>query len=113
LRRTIQESTNKCESFNGFTKWINFGNDGVIGENNRNEQSKRIKYNQLVANSVIFYNVYHMSVILQNLFSEGYEINEDILSSLSPYMTRHINRFGKYSIDKSRKIPELNFDISL
>lgn len=87
LRRTIQESTNKCESFNGFTKWINFGSDGVIRENNRDEQSKMIKYNQLVANSIIFYNVYHMSIILQNLASEGYEINEDILSSLSPYMT--------------------------
>lgn len=113
LRRTIQECTNKNESFNGFTKWVNFGSDGVIGENNRDDQRKMIKYNHLVANNIIFYNVYHMSTILQSLSLEGYYINDDIISSLAPYMTRHINRFGKYSIDKNIKIPELKFDINV
>lgn len=113
LRRTIQECTNKNESFNGFTKWINFGSDGVIRENNREDQRKMIKYNHLVANIIIFYNVYHMSAILQSLASEGYDINEDIISSLAPYMTSHINRFGKYSIDKNIDVPELKFDINV
>ncbi len=52
-----------------------------------------------------------MSIILQELSNEGYHITEDILSGLAPYITGHINRFGKYSIDKNIKIPELNFDI--
>jgi|GEM_PF-3041794 len=38
--------------------------DGVIRSNNREDQRKRIKYNHLVANTIIFYNVYHMSEIL-------------------------------------------------
>jgi TnpA family transposase len=113
LQRTIQIATNKNEAYNGFTKWIGFGGEGVISENNRNAQMKFIKYNHLVANCVIFYNVYHMSIILQNLISEGYEITEEILASLSPYITGHINRFGKYGIDKNRKIPNLKFDIKL
>lgn len=113
LRRTIQETTNKTESFNGFAKWINFGSDGVIGENRRTEQAKMINYNHLVANNIIFYNVYHMSKILQDLSEEGYDINEDIISCLSPYITTHINRFGKYSIDKNIHIPELKFDINV
>lgn len=112
-RRTIQEGTNKNESFNGFTKWISFGSDGVIRENNREVQRKMIKYNHLIANTIIFYNVYHMSSILKNLSSESYDINKDIISSLAPYITSHINRFGKYSIDKTIKIPELIFDIEL
>ena len=33
LRSTIQAATNKSEGFNGFAKWIAFGNDGVIREN--------------------------------------------------------------------------------
>lgn len=111
LRRTIQECTNKNESYNGFTKWLHFGGDGVIGENNLEEQRKMIKYNHLVANNVIFYNVYHMSNILKDLATDGYEITEDIIASLAPYMTEHINRFGKYGIDKNIKIPELDFDI--
>ncbi|PRR81176.1 Tn3 family transposase [Clostridium vincentii] len=112
-RRIIQETSNKNESFNGFTKWINFGSDGVIRSNNREDQRKRIKYNHLVANTIIFYNVYHMSEILHGLSSEGYDINKDIVSSLAPYMTSHINRFGKYSIDKNLEIPELKFDIDV
>jgi hypothetical protein len=70
-----------------------------------------IKYNHLVANNVIFYNVYHMSNILKGLASEGYEITEDIIAALAPYMTEHINRFGKYGIDKNIKIPVLDFDL--
>ena len=66
-----------------------------------------------IANNIIFYNVYHMSSILQGLSSEGYDINKDIISSLAPYITSHINRFGKYSINKNIKIPELNFEIDL
>lgn len=113
LRRTIQESTNKTESFNGFTKWINFGGEGVIRENNRENQNKMIKYNQLVANNIIFFNVYYMSIILQDLSNEGYKINEEIISCLSPYITNHINRFGKYSIDKDIYIPVLNFNVEI
>lgn len=113
LRSTIQASTNKCEAFNGFIKWLFFGGEGIISKNNRQEQRKTIKYNHIIANCVIFYNVYHMSLILQNLISEGYEVNEDILSSMSPYITSHINRFGKYTIDSTRKTPDLNFDIKL
>lgn len=54
-----------------------------------------------------------MSIILQQLTNEGHNITEDIISSLAPYITGHINRFGKYSIDKNIKIPELKFDINV
>jgi TnpA family transposase len=40
LRSTIQSATNKSEAFNGFAKWIAFGNDGIIRENSREEQRK-------------------------------------------------------------------------
>ena len=110
LRRTIQESTNKSEAYNGFTKWINFGGEGVIRENTRNDQRKLIKYNQLIANNIIFYNVYYMSIILQELKNEGYEITEELIACLAPYITGHINRFGKYSINKEINIPEFRFE---
>lgn len=56
---------------------------------------------------------YNMSLILQNLSSEGFDVSDDIISSLTPYMTSHIIRFGQYTIDKNIKIPELRFDIRL
>jgi TnpA family transposase len=112
LRRTIQEAQNKNEAFNDFVKWLSFGNEDIT-ENDRNEQHKIVKYNHLIANCVIFYNVFHMSIILQKLKSEGYEITDEIIERLSPYIRYHINRFGKYRINKNRKVPNLIFDIKI
>ena len=53
LRRQITATTNKAEAYNGFAKWLFFGGEGVITENDRDEQEKRIKYNDLVANAAI------------------------------------------------------------
>lgn len=48
LRSTIHSATNKSEAFNAFAKWAFFGGEGVITENRRIEQRKRIKFNHLV-----------------------------------------------------------------
>ncbi|MED0673703.1 Tn3 family transposase [Aneurinibacillus aneurinilyticus] len=111
LRSTIQAATNKSESFNGFTKWLSFGGDGVIAENNREKQKKTIKYNHLVANCLIFYNVFQLTHILHEYMQEGNLLDEDALSELSPYLTFHVNRFGKYRLDSDRRPPDLEFDI--
>ncbi|AFZ24411.1 transposase, TnpA family (plasmid) [Cylindrospermum stagnale PCC 7417] len=113
LRLTIQAALNKSESFNGFTKWVSFGGSGLIPSNNRDEQRKMIKYNHLVSNCLIFYNVFEMTRILQELIAEGYAIDEEIMGALSPYLTKHINRFGRYSLDLNRKPPDVDYDLSL
>lgn len=99
LRQTIQAATCKSEEFNQFTKWLFFGGDGIIAENVRHEQNKIIKYNQLVANLVILYNVDEMTKVLRQLQEEGVEITAEILAGLSPYRTKGINRLGDYSLD--------------
>ncbi|MEO1669282.1 MAG: Tn3 family transposase [Cyanobacteria bacterium J06631_2] len=113
LRQTIQGALNKSEAFNGFTKWVGFGNAGMIQQNSREEQRKIIKYNHLVSNCLIFYNVFEISRILQEYIQAGNTIEKEIIGSLSPYLTKHINRFGSYSLDLNRKPPALDFDFSL
>ena len=112
LRSTIQSATNKSEAYNNFSKWIAFGNNGIIRENVRDEQRKIIKYNQLVSNCLIFYNTCMLTHIIEDLISEGYTIEDATLSSLSPFLTNHINRFGKYKLDLERKPIEIKYDIS-
>jgi len=68
LRRTIQAATNKSEQFNDFAQWLMIGGD-VIPENLRHEQRKIIKYNHLVANMVILYNVQWISRKLKEQLS--------------------------------------------
>jgi TnpA family transposase len=48
MRRTIHAATNTAEAWNGFVQWVAFGGEGVIRQNNREEQRKIIRYNHLV-----------------------------------------------------------------
>ncbi|MEO1396444.1 MAG: Tn3 family transposase [Cyanobacteria bacterium J06634_5] len=89
--RAINAATNKSESFNGFVQWIAFRDAGVLRTNNREELRKRIKYNHLVANCLIFYNVFEMSRILNELAIEGHQIEPEAVQGLSPYFTKHAN----------------------
>ncbi len=113
LRRTIQEATNKNESFNAFTKWLSFGSDGIIGENDRERQRKFIKYNHLISNCLIFYNVFALTRVLHDYTQVRKSFSEEVLSDLSPYITAHVNRFGKYGLDPNRHPPTLEFDVPL
>jgi TnpA family transposase len=98
LRRTIHAATNISEAWNGFVQWVAFGGEGVIRQNNREEQRKIIRYNHLVANLVVFHNVVSMTRVLQELIDEGYPLTPELIARLSPYKTEHINRFGHYEL---------------
>jgi hypothetical protein len=54
-----------------------------------------------VANAVIFQNVVDVSRVLSELIAEGYPAKREDVAALSPYLTRHIKRFGDYFIDLS------------
>jgi TnpA family transposase len=113
LRQVIQGAINKSEAFNKFAQWVAFGGHGLIAENNRDEQRKLIKYNHLVANCLIFHNVYAMTQALHQMHRDGITVSEEILQSLSPYLTEHINRFGDYRLDPKRQAPELRYDVEV
>lgn len=111
LRTLIQAATNKSEAFNGFAQWISFGGDGTISTNDREEQKKIIKYNHLVANCVIFHNVFSLSRVLHDLHGEGHPVEPSHVAALSPYLTQHINRFGRYDLNLEQRPPELIYDL--
>jgi hypothetical protein len=111
LRATIQAAMNKSEQFNAFLKWLAFGGE-ELRTNDRELQQKIIRYNHLVANCVIFYNVMLLTRAVKELREEGEEVPEDLLARLNPYMTEHINRLGEYRLDLSRVPPEPDFDFS-
>ncbi len=105
LRDRITATTNKVEAYNGFAKWLFFDGEGVIADNDPEEQEKLIKYNDLVANAVIFHNVVDQTRILRQLKHEGFAINRADVATLSPYPTGHIKRFGDYIVDADA-VPE-------
>ena len=105
FRVEVTAQTNKVEGYNHFSAWLSFGNEGIVTENDPQEQEKRSHYLDLVADAAIYQNVVDMSRVLKNLAVEGLEFNQEDLEALSPYLTRHIKRFGEYVLDLS-KMPD-------
>ena len=112
LRKQITAATNIVEAYNGFSKWFFFGGFGVISNNDPIEQEKIVKYNDLIANAVIFHNVVDLTDVLRDLLKTGYSITREDVAALSPYMTSQIKRFGDYLIDMET-VPNLLDDEGL
>ncbi|HEY0688417.1 MAG TPA: Tn3 family transposase, partial [Kribbella sp.] len=105
LRARVTAATNKVESYNGFAQWLSFGNNGVLANNDPDEQEKLIKFNTLLANLVIFHNALDIMDVVRQLVAEGWTITADQLAALSPYLRSHITRFGAYATDELALIP--------
>jgi TnpA family transposase len=101
LRQHVTGTTNKIESYNGFSKWLSFGGE-VIGENDPDEQQKHLRYNDLVATAVILQNTVDMARIVADLKREGWKVSPADLAFLSPYQTSTVKRFGEYVVNLNR-----------
>jgi TnpA family transposase len=99
LRQEISACTNIVEGYHHFLDWIFFGKQGVITDLDPEEQEKRLKYLDLVASAVILQNTVDLSYVLRTLSEEGFKVDRDLLATLSPYLTRHLKRYGDYVVD--------------
>ena len=69
------------------------------------EQTKRLKYMNLVANAVMLHNVVDLTGVLNAAAAEGFPVTRDLFGRLSPYMREHIRRFRQYVLDME-EVPE-------
>jgi len=88
------------EAYNGFSKWLSFGNGGVLRDRDPEKSEKSVKYTDVLANTVILHNVYDMTAVLRDLIAEGVEVRPEDIATLSPYITSHIKRFGEYTLSE-------------
>ncbi|RVX40934.1 TnpA family transposase [Nonomuraea polychroma] len=96
LRENITRATNMVESYNNFAKWIGFGNNGVIADNEPEEQEKAIKFNTLVADLIMYQTTPDMSLVLNQLRTEGETMHRADVAIMSPYQEDNVRRFGDY-----------------
>lgn len=90
--------TNKVESFHEFSDWLSFGKD-LLGHNDPVHQEKIVKFNELLADIVIYSNACDITAAANALAAEGHPVDPDDLATVSPYITRNIRRFGEYVLD--------------
>jgi len=110
LRREVRAATTKIETYNGFSKWITFGGDGILRFRDPIENEKVIKYKDLIANAIMLQNVADMTDVLHTMAQEGYPVTTDVVATFSPYLREHIKRFGEYVIDLETTPPPLQPD---
>jgi len=77
----------------------------VIKSGDPVEQTKRLKYMNLVANAVMLQNVVDLTGVLNAVAGEGYPVTKELVGRLSPYIRDHIRRFGQYVLDMD-EMPE-------
>ena len=61
---------------------------------------------------IVFQNTYFITVGFCSNAPAG-PFNKDALSAISPYITRHINRFGEYTLDLEKWIWEIIYQMPL
>ena len=92
------KATTMIESFNGFAKWLNFGN-ATIGTNDPEDQEKYIKFNTLVANLVILSTAVDMSRVFNGLRADGRPVRRANLVTNRAHQQENVRRFGDFVYD--------------
>ena len=98
VRRGIRAKTTKIEPYNDFLDWVSFGGP-VVKSGDPVEQEKQLKYASLVANAVMLSNVADLTTVIAGMARDGHPVTPALVASTSPYMRRHILRFGRYALD--------------
>jgi TnpA family transposase len=101
LRDSIAVITNRMEAFNGFAQWLAFGHDGVLADNDPEVQEQLVKFNELLANLVIYQFTLDITAAVNQLVAEGFEVDREDLAIVSPYQQGKLRRFGDWVLDLS------------
>mgnify|MGYP003394432982 CR=1 FL=1 len=113
LRSSVTAGTNKAEGYHALAKWLQFGNEGIITENEPDEQQKRARYLGVLTSALLFWNVAEMTRVIGELIAEGYPVRVEDLPFLSPYVTRHLKRFGDYTLHRDLAPGPIAYDLAL
>ncbi len=98
LRDSIAVLTNRMESFNNFCQWLQFGSE-TFADNDPDHQDKLVKFNELIANCMIYNTTLDLTAAVNDLAAEGTQAAREDLATVSPYITSKTRRFGQWALD--------------
>ncbi|WP_158590304.1 Tn3 family transposase [Deinococcus sp. RM] len=103
VRREIHEGLNVIETWNGTTNFIFFGKGGEISTNNLEAQEISMLALQLLQNSLVYVNTLMIQRVLGSETWRQRMTAED-WRALSPLMQHHINPYGEFKLDLTRRL---------
>jgi TnpA family transposase len=82
IRRVIRAETTKIKASNDFLDWGWFGGP-VIKSGDPVEQEKRLKYDNLVANTIMLSNVANLTTVLSEMAADCHPVTSALVGSAS------------------------------
>jgi hypothetical protein len=77
----------------------------LIGHNDPDYHEKIVKFNELIANCVIYQTTLDLTAVVNQLVAEGHPVGPEDPATISPYLTEHIRRFGEWVLDTTPPDP--------
>ncbi|HEU5376147.1 MAG TPA: Tn3 family transposase [Ktedonobacteraceae bacterium] len=97
FRREINLQLNKGEQLHDLRQFLHFANEGKIRTHLEEEQINEASCLNLVTNAIVLWNTVYMQAIVEQLRTEGYQIDDNDLRHLGPARFEHINPYGQYT----------------
>lgn len=98
-RRKINNQLNKGERLHDLRRFLFFAHQGTIRQRQDEELTNQASCLNLITNAVVTWNTIYMEAVINQLKSEGYQINNEDIQRLSPTRYEHINPYGTYQFD--------------
>jgi TnpA family transposase len=108
LRRRVQIGLNKGEAKNALARAVFLNRLGEIRDRSFENQRYRASGLNLVVAAIVLWNTVYLEQAVQSLRDSGRNIDDKLLTHLSPLGREHINLTGDYIWRQSRHVEEGN-----
>lgn len=102
LRQQETKELNKGEASHKLDRFLAFGKEGAFTGREFYDQLHTFSSLAILHNAVIAWNLEQIPHVVAQLRSEGHQIEDAILSHITPLIWRHINPFGRYNFNIER-----------
>lgn len=96
-RRRIKTQANLQEGRHALARKIFHGRSGQLYQNYQEGVEDQLGALGLVLNALVLFNTRYMDAALARLRSEGFDVREQDVARLSPFIRHHVNMLGRYS----------------
>ncbi|KUL48527.1 transposase [Streptomyces violaceusniger] len=102
-RRQIKSQANLQEGRHSLARKIFHGRHGQLYQRYQDGMEDQIGALGLVLNALVLFNTRYMDAAVKQLRADGFDVRDEDVARLSPFVRHHINMLGRYSF----QLPDL------
>ncbi len=102
-RRQIKSQANLQEGRHSLARKIFHGRSGQLYQRYQDGMEDQIGALGLVLNAIVLFNTRYMDAAVNQLRADGFDVRDEDVARLSPFVRHHINMHGRYSF----QLPDL------